>query len=139
MSSATGRSSQDLTVRDTERRCIATGQAKATSDMIRFVIGPDGAVVPDLARKLPGRGMWLSASRSAVDTAIAKKRFNYAARRQVRADADLADQLEAMLARRCIDGLGLALSDGQAKFIAGHTATDYAATLLGNLSSAGRT
>lgn len=112
MSSATGSPRHTVTVDDTERRCIATGVAKDTSEMIRFAIGPDDKVVPDLARKLPGRGMWLTATRSAVELALKKKRFGYAARRPVHVDADLADQLEALLLRRCVECLGLARRAG---------------------------
>jgi len=112
MSSATGSSRHAVTARDTERRCIATGAARDTATMIRFVIGPDDRVVPDLARKLPGRGLWLTASRDAVELALKKRRFNYAARRPVQVDDDLADRLEDLLVRRCTDSLGLARRAG---------------------------
>lgn len=112
MTSITGSPRHTVSLDDTERRCIATGAAKDTSEMIRFVIGPEDRVVPDLARKLPGRGLWLTATRDAVELAVKKRRFNHAARRPVQVDDDLADRLEALLARRCIDGLGLARRAG---------------------------
>ena len=80
--------------------------------MIRFVVGPDRALVPDLAARLPGRGMWLSAERGAVRTALAKNLFAKAARGQVTAGADLPDRLEAMLVARCLDLVGLARRAG---------------------------
>jgi hypothetical protein len=95
------------------RRCIVTGESLPVERMIRFVIGPDGSVVPDLEAKLPGRGMWLSARREVVATALAKNAFARAARRPVTVAADLADRLEFMLVRRCIEFLGLARRAGQ--------------------------
>jgi len=67
------------------RTCIVTGDSGAPERMIRFVVGPDGDVVPDLARRLPGRGMWVRAERSAVEQAVAKKAFSRAARAAVEA------------------------------------------------------
>ena len=56
-----------------QRTCIATGETGAPERMIRFVVGPEGDVVPDLARRLPGRGLWVKAERAAVERAVAKK------------------------------------------------------------------
>lgn len=95
------------------RRCLVTGESQPVERMIRFVIGPDGSVVPDLEAKLPGRGMWLSARREAVQTAVAKNAFARAARRAVTVPEDLADRLETLLARRCGELLGLARRAGQ--------------------------
>jgi predicted RNA-binding protein YlxR (DUF448 family) len=95
------------------RRCIVTGASLPAERMVRFVIGPDGSVVPDLEARLPGRGMWLSAERDVVNTALAKNAFARAARRAVTVPGDLADRIEALLARRCIEFLGLARRAGQ--------------------------
>jgi predicted RNA-binding protein YlxR (DUF448 family) len=81
---------------------------------VRFVLGPDGAVVPDLAAKLPGRGVWLTADRALVDRAVAKKMFSRAFKAQATAPADLADRLEALLAQRLMDAIGMARKGGQA-------------------------
>src|SRR3954454_8421243 len=80
--------------------------------MIRFVVGPHGSLVPDLAARLPGRGMWLSAERGTVRTALAKNLFAKVARGKVRAEADLSDRLEMMLVARCLDLVGLARRAG---------------------------
>lgn len=96
------------------RRCIVTGAVGPKERMIRFVVGPDGQLVPDLEGRLPGRGMWLSARRDVVNTAVAKASFAKAARRKLEVPADLADRLEALLRRRCLDLLGLARRAGQA-------------------------
>jgi len=80
--------------------------------LIRFVAGPDGQVVPDLARKLPGRGMWVEATRAAVEQAAAKNLFSRSAKAKLKADGDLADLVERLLVRRCLDLLGLARREG---------------------------
>src|SRR3546814_18814066 len=71
------------------RRCIVAGEPRAVGGLLRFVVGPDDAVVPDLAGTLPGRGIWVTADRAALDRAVAKQRFQRAARRTVRAEAPL--------------------------------------------------
>ena len=96
------------------RRCILTGTVMPTTQLIRFVVGPDGGIVADVAGELPGRGLWLSASREVIDTACAKGLFAKAARRPVSVAADLAARTEAVLARRCLDLLGLARRAGGA-------------------------
>ena len=97
-----------------ERRCIATGESGPTDLMVRFVLGPDAQVVPDLAERLPGRGVWLTAERALVDKAVKKKLFSRAFKAQAAAPADLADRLEALLAQRLISMIGLARKAGQA-------------------------
>jgi hypothetical protein len=97
-----------------ERRCIVAGCSFPPEKMIRFVVGPDNQIVPDLDEKLPGRGFWLSAERHMVNTACEKKLFNKAARCSVTVEPDLTDALEAMLARRCLDRVSLARRAGQA-------------------------
>jgi predicted RNA-binding protein YlxR (DUF448 family) len=82
--------------------------------LVRFVVGPDGAVVPDIEARLPGRGLWLTPRRDIVERAVAKRVFARAARRPVTVPPELADRLEAMLARRCGDSLGLARRAGLA-------------------------
>lgn len=96
------------------RRCIASGTVQPAEKMIRFVAGPEGNVVPDLAGNLPGRGIWLSAQRDMVNTAATKNLFSKAARRKLVAPPDLGDLIERLLTRRCIELLGLARRAGQA-------------------------
>jgi len=95
------------------RRCIVTGTVGPKEGMIRFVVGPDQQPVPDIEGRLPGRGMWLSAKRDVVNTAVAKASFAKAARQKLDVPADLADRLETLLRRRCLDILGLARRAGQ--------------------------
>jgi predicted RNA-binding protein YlxR (DUF448 family) len=96
------------------RRCLATGARRPPAEMVRFVIDPAGQVVPDVAATLPGRGFWLSAERDMVNTATRKNLFAKAARRPVRAPADLADRVEGLLVGRCRDLIGLARRAGHA-------------------------
>ena len=94
------------------RKCIVSGAARPKTEMFRFVIGPDGKVVPDLVERLPGRGLWLSAERDMVNTACAKGLFAKAARRMVKVPADLEEALEGLMVRRCLDLIGLARRAG---------------------------
>ena len=95
------------------RRCVATRRALPRERLVRFVVDPAGEVRPDVAARLPGRGVWLTAERGAISAAVAKGLFGKAARRRVQVAADLADQVERMLVRRCQDLLGLARRAGQ--------------------------
>jgi len=84
--------------------------------LVRFVAGPDGVVTPDLARKLPGRGLWVAANRAAVETAARKGLFARAAKAKLAAPADLADQVERLMQRRLLAALGLARKAGDLTF-----------------------
>ena len=102
------------TVSGPVRTCIVTGTPGAPERMIRFVVGPDGDVVPDLARRLPGRGLWVTAERAAVERAVAKKMFSRAARAAVTASADLPDRVERLILERVLADLGRARRAGRA-------------------------
>lgn len=97
-----------------QRRCIVTGKLGDRGTLLRFVVGPDGAIVPDIEARLPGRGLWLTPRRDIVDRAVAKRIFARAARRPVAAPPELADRIESLLARRCCDAIGLARRAGLA-------------------------
>lgn len=97
-----------------QRTCIATGETGAPDRMIRFVVGPEGDVVPDLARRLPGRGLWVKAERSAVERAVAKNLFARAARASVKPAADLPDRVERLLLERALADLSRARRAGRA-------------------------
>jgi|SRR3954470_10727305 predicted RNA-binding protein YlxR (DUF448 family) len=96
------------------RSCIVTGETAAPERMIRFVVGPDGDVVPDLARRLPGRGMWLRAERAVVEQAVARKAFARAARAAVKVAADLPERIETLLLGRVLEDLSRARRAGRA-------------------------
>ncbi len=95
------------------RRCIATGAFRPRAEMVRFVVAPNGRVVADVDENLPGRGLWLSAARDMVHTASKKGLFAKAARGKVSVPEDLADEVEGLLARRCLNLIGLARRAGQ--------------------------
>jgi predicted RNA-binding protein YlxR (DUF448 family) len=95
-----------------ERLCIVSRTVKPTAEMIRFVAGPDGAVVPDLRRKLPGRGLWVTATKAAVTAATERKAFARGFKRAVRAAPDLPDLTERLLERAALDALGIARKAG---------------------------
>ena len=97
-----------------ERRCIATGESGEVAPMIRFVLAPDGALTPDLAEKLPGRGAWVTAGRAELAQAVKKRAFARAFRQPVDAPEGLADRLEALLAQRAVEALSLARKAGLA-------------------------
>ena len=99
-----------------ERRDLVSGEVMDEARLIRFVVGPEGSVVPDLARKLPGRGLWVAATRAAVDTAARKGLFARAAKAKVVAPSDLADQVERRLRTRLLAALGLARKAGDLTF-----------------------
>jgi predicted RNA-binding protein YlxR (DUF448 family) len=97
-----------------QRRCIVTGETRDRAALLRCVVGPDGAIVPDIEARLPGRGLWLQPRRDIVERAVAKRVFARAARRSVVVPPELADRIEALLARRCRDTLGLTRRAGSA-------------------------
>ncbi len=97
-----------------QRRCIVTGQVRPKEELLRFVVSPSGEVVPDVERRLPGRGIWLSPRRDVVNTAVSKRLFARAARRAVAVPEDLADRVAALLCRRCLDAMALARRAAQA-------------------------
>jgi len=101
---------EDQTLR--ERRCIVTRENLPAWRLIRFVVGPENEVVPDLAGKLPGRGIWVSANRAVLERAVSKNLFSKTAKSDVRASADLPARVEALLASRMQEYLGLARRSG---------------------------
>jgi predicted RNA-binding protein YlxR (DUF448 family) len=96
----------------TERRCLVTGEVRPKDDLIRFVVGPDQTIVPDFSQSLPGRGLWVTATREAIAEAAHKNLFARAAKEPVKADVDLADRIADLLQKRCLELLGLARSAG---------------------------
>jgi len=96
-----------------ERRDVVTGEVMDEARLIRFVVGPGGIVVPDIAAKLPGRGIWVAANRESVVTAAKRGGFSRSAKTKAIAPDDLADQCEALLARSVLGLLGMANRSGQ--------------------------
>jgi predicted RNA-binding protein YlxR (DUF448 family) len=95
-----------------DRTCIVSRERREPDELIRFVVGPDGAVVPDLKRKLPGRGCWVSADRLHVEKAVAKNLFARAFKRQVDVSPQLADQIDQIMVKSALGAVGLARKAG---------------------------
>jgi uncharacterized protein len=92
---------------DPERRCVVTGEVQPKAGLIRFVLSPDGVVTPDLAEKLPGRGIWVTADRACLDKAATKGLFARAAKAPATVPEGLTDLVEAGLAKRVIELISL--------------------------------
>jgi len=91
-----------------ERFCVVTRTVKPVEQLIRFVVGPDGAVVADLKRKLPGRGIWITASRAMLAEAVKRNVFARGFRRDVKVAPNLTARTEALLERSALDALAIA-------------------------------
>jgi len=94
--------------RASERLCVATRTVRPVADLIRFVVGPDGDAVADVKHKLPGRGIWVTATRDALSEAIRRKAFARGFKREVRLPGDLIARTEQQLARAALDALAVA-------------------------------
>jgi len=97
-----------------ERRCIVTGETRPKAELVRFVVGPEGQIVPDVLEKLPGRGIWVRAERGAIEKAAARGLFARAAKRAVTVPEDLADQVERQIARHLVELVSIARKSGAA-------------------------
>jgi predicted RNA-binding protein YlxR (DUF448 family) len=96
-----------------ERRCIVTRETGPKTGLVRFVVGPDDEIVPDLAGRLPGRGMYVTADAETLRTAVKKGHFARAAKQQVKVPPDLAERVEALLAARLTELVSLARKAGE--------------------------
>ncbi|WP_299844199.1 RNA-binding protein [uncultured Jannaschia sp.] len=101
-----------------ERRCIVTGETGPKAGLVRFVVGPEDMIYPDVTGKLPGRGIYVSADRGVLEKAVGKRMFSRGAKKQVHVPEDLADQVEAGLLKRLQDAIAIARKAGRA--IAGY-------------------
>ncbi|WP_308910701.1 DUF448 domain-containing protein [Pseudokordiimonas caeni] len=123
-----------------ERRCILTFNRAPASGLVRLAVAPDGSLVPDVAAKLPGRGLWVSADGPLIAEAMKKGTLARAASRSLKAGvrndqvpADLLGRIDALLVRRCLDRLGLVQKAGG--LVAG---TDKIRAALGEIGRGGR-
>ncbi|NOJ39616.1 RNA-binding protein [Bradyrhizobium australiense] len=97
----------------TMRMCAVSREVRPIDELIRFVVTPSGDVIPDLKRKLPGRGLWVSASRRTVAEAVRRHQFSRGFKRDVRVAATLPADTEALLERSCTEALAMAAKAGQ--------------------------
>lgn len=97
---------------ESERQCAVTRLRLASEELLRFALDPDGYAVPDLKAKLPGRGVWITCSREIVEKAIATHAFDRGFRQPVQTADGLADQVESLLERACLQRIALANKAG---------------------------
>jgi hypothetical protein len=108
------RGGKDKTQDGPERRCIVTGDVQPKQGLVRFVLGPDGTIYPDLAEKLPGRGIWVTSDRDIIEKAAAKGMFARAAKAPAKTPENLADLVEEGLAKRVVELISLVRKSGKA-------------------------
>jgi uncharacterized protein len=101
---------------DTVRRCALSRAHRPRDDLIRFVLGPDGIVVPDLKEKLPGRGVWLTGANDIVAEAVKRNAFARALKTQAKASPDLADLVDRLLSEAALGAFALANKAGEVVF-----------------------
>ena len=106
------------------RMCIVTRESGSPDELIRFVAAPDGTVIADLKRQLPGRGCWVKIDRSLVDKAVAKKLFARALKADVKAAVDLGQTVETLLGQQLMQMMNMARKAGQ--FVTGSAKVDAA-------------
>jgi len=97
----------------TQRFCAVTGAVRPVEELMRFVIAPDGTAVPDLKRRLPGRGIWITATRQALRVAMARKTFARGFKREVRVASDLVETTERLIERAALDALAMCHKAGR--------------------------
>jgi uncharacterized protein len=97
----------------TERTCALSRELRPVTELIRYVVDPQGEVVPDVKRKLPGRGIWITGSRAAIEDAVKRNVFARGFKRDVRVTRDLAAASEKLLERAALDALAIAAKAGQ--------------------------
>ena len=98
------------------RRSITTWQSRPRAELLRFVIGADGVVRPDLTGRATGRGLWLDCRRSALDLARTKNIFSRLGRCAATVPADLADRVDAAIEQQMVETVGLAVRAGQVAY-----------------------
>lgn len=98
--------------REPTRTCAVTRRSLPASELIRFVAAPDGSVVPDLKRTLPGRGVWVALAKDTVRDAVRRNAFARSLKQSVTAPQDLAERVESLLRQRALASLSLANKAG---------------------------
>lgn len=99
---------------DPERKCIASGESQPKAGLVRFCVGPEGQIVPDILGRLPGRGIYVAADRDLIDKAAKKGLFARAARQPVKVPDGLSDLVEQLLLQRVVELLSMARKAGDA-------------------------
>ncbi|MFL2798946.1 MAG: RNA-binding protein [Paracoccaceae bacterium] len=104
------------TKKNIQKRCISTGTLMNTRSMVRFVVGPDGNVVPDVFYKLPGKGIWVGSKKKSLETAIKQNLFSSSICRPVEVDQNLTGTVEVFIIRKLTNLISIARKAKQAVF-----------------------
>ena len=115
---------QDYKSGTTLRKCILTGQSLEPVEMIRFVLGPFGEVVPDIEEKLPGKGMWVTSCYETISKTVEKRSFERSTHQKVLISSGFLENIERKLVDRAVSAVGLARRAGL--ILAGHAKIDRA-------------
>ena len=125
-----------------DRKCIATGEVQPKFGLIRFVVGPEGQIVPDVLGKLPGRGIYVAADRAALEKAVQKRLFSRGAKQAVTVPDDLVQEVERQLAHRVVELISLQRKAGKAvagyEKVKGWLQTEEAEVLIQAVDGSGR-
>ena len=132
---ATSSSGTQATQGHPQRRCAVTRAHRPKGDLIRFVLGPDGAIVPDLKEKLPGRGVWLTAAHETIADAVKRKAFGRALKAEAIVPDSLATKVEALLNEAALGALAIANKAGEVVF--GHSKIEEALAETASATKAG--
>lgn len=101
---------------DPVRACALTRTRRPKEELIRFVLGPEGEIVPDLKERLPGRGIWVTAATDTVAEAVKRNVFAKGLKASVKVPSDLPAKVDRLLADSALSGLSLANKAGEAIF-----------------------
>ena len=125
-----------------ERKCIATGEVQPKFGLIRFVVGPEGQIVPDVLGNLPGRGIYVAADQAALEKAVQKRLFSRGAKQAVTVPDDLVQEVERQLAHRVVELISLQRKAGKAvagyEKVKGWLQTEEAEVLIQAVDGSGR-
>ena len=101
-----------MTKQNNQRTCIVSRNTAPSTEMIRFVLDPDGNVIPDIKGNLPGRGMWVSGTREMVAKAVKTNMFSKSAKAQVKANDNIIELCESLLKKKLIESISLGRRSG---------------------------
>ena len=107
-----------------ERMCIVTREKLAADQLIRFVLAPDGALIPDLKQKLPGRGCWVTAQSSYIDQAQKNGLFARSLKEKIEITGSLSQLVDELMSKSTLGMINMARKAGQ--FITGSSKVDHA-------------
>ncbi len=97
---------------ETNRKCVVSGEIKSKEQLLRFTVLSDGRVVPDFRKKLPGKGVYVTVAKSALEKAVAANLFAKALKIKTKVNEELVEQTESLLRKQALDAVSLARKAG---------------------------